>query len=361
MSAESVSGAARIYALADPARVKAGERAILQILYQTLRITNPAGHRVRVSPASGAIEYVNTLQLWRKGPPPDLPNGEVARMKAETFLRELKAAFAGGGRSRIPESLSEIVLLPPLKPVDIILVPRPDRPAGDHWLYRCQPQLSLLRDERRMANVFGALIEVCIGEAGQVIAFRSQWRPVTAEHVFADLTPFQAPRDDHGNSGHREHASAPQLVYVLDGECIPQYYLAPYYLSVETEHFRLSSAGRYSLAVGLGIQETPEGTAITAIPEGGSGQYAFQWAAVAIDDPWESHITELGPGYTVTLRPESGGEIHAGRITIRPGAYLIMINVKDRDRRTGAFKHHQQHVYSFPRLQDEPQAASRVS
>jgi hypothetical protein len=360
MTGDHIHGAAHIYALANPGLVKATEPAITQIIFETLKITNRAGQRVSVSAASGAVEYVNTEQLWRTGPPPSLPPAEEARKAAETFLRALRTAFSGGGRTPLPERLAGMLLVPPLKPVDIVLVPSRERPVGDHWLYRAQPQLSLLRDERRMADVIGALVEVCIGEGGQVIAFRSQWRPVTAERVYADLAHLPQV-DDHSHSAGQRNAPPPDLVYVLDGENLPQFYLSPYYRVIESEHFNMVSASKYSLTVAFSVHETQEGTRITAIPEGGSGQYAYQWAVASIDDPWESQLVELGAGRAVNLRMANGGEIRAGEITVQPGAYLVLVNIKDRDRRTGAFKHHQQYVYSFPQLEEGPREAPLVS
>ncbi len=359
MAEATISGAARIYALANPGEVKAGEAAISQIIFETLKITNRAGQRVSVSESSGAIEYVNLDQLWRAGRPPNLPTGEAARRAADAFLLALRRAFAGGGRTPLPERPAGMVLLPPLKFVDIVVVPSRERPVGDHYLYRAQPQLSLLRDERRMADLFGALVEVCIGEGGQVIAFRSQWRPVTAERVYADLA-HHPHAEDHGHGG-RHDAPPPEVVYVLDGENLPQFYLAPYYRLIESEHFRLVSGSKYSLTVALAVRETAEGTRITAIPDGGSGEYLYRWAVAAIDNPWESRLVELGAGRTVTVRTAAGGEVRAGEIVIPPGAYQVLVNVKDRDRRTGAFKHHQQYVYSFPQLEDRPREAALVS
>ena len=358
MTGDHIHGAAHIYALANPGLVKAAEPVITQIIFETLKITNRAGQQVTVSDASGAIEYVNLDQLWRTGPPPNLPSQDEARKVAEVFLLALRTAFSGRGRRPLPERLADMLLLPPLKPVDTVLVPSRERPVGDHWLYRAQPQLPLLRDERRMADVFGALVEVCIGEGGRVIAFRSQWRPVTMERVYADLTPMPD-TEDHAHS--RSQNNAPQMVYVLDGDNLPQFYLAPYYRVLETEHFTLVSASKYSLTVALAIRETQEGTRITAIPEGGSGQYAYQWAVASIGDPWEGSIVELGSGRAVNLRTDNGRDIRAGEITIQPGAYLVLVNVKDRDRRSGAFKHHQQFVYSFPQLEEGPREAPLVS
>jgi hypothetical protein len=360
MSTDTISGAARIYALANPGHVKAGEAAIAQIIFKTLKATSRAGQRVTVSDGSGAIEYVNLDQLWRTGLPPNLPSQDEARKAAEAFLLALRTAFSGSGRTPLPERLADMLLLPPMKPVDIVLVPSRERPVGDHWLYRAQPQLPLLRDERRMADVFGALVEVCIGEGGQVIAFRSQWRPVTTENVYADLATLPH-MDDDVHSGSQQNSPPPDVVYVLDGENLPQFYLSPYYRVLESEHFMLISASKYSLTVAFSVHETHDGTRITAITEGGSGQYAYQWAVASIDDPWESLIVELGPGRAVNLRTDDGRDIRAGEITIQPGAYLVLVNIKDRDRRSGAFKHHQQFVYSFPQLEEGPREAPLVS
>ena len=67
---------------------------------------------------------------------------------------------------------------------------RPDGSAWDHWLYSAEPQLALDGGSKTRAGVFGAQIEVRIGQEGQPIGVCSRWTPLSGERKFTDLRHF---------------------------------------------------------------------------------------------------------------------------------------------------------------------------
>ena len=353
---------AYVWALANPADLKEAEREIATVLRNALRVSDPARHDVHISESSGWLAYADRTRLWQTSLAVLPPTAAEARRVAETFLRGL------GTAARAIPALRGIFLLPPqLQPVEVVLVPHPDGDRWDHWLYRTQPLLPL--DGRLNAPVFGSLIEVRIGDYGQIISYRSRFSPTTAERLTTDLVPLvrddghehdheHANEPDHGNEhehGRGDDQAEPTVVYVQEGDGIPQHYVAPYYLVSHGHHMGLASASEWSLVVTLGLRQDEEGTRVTAVVEGGSGDYAFDWGAYPIDGV-ETGYRGLGAGSRDETRDPAGRSVTSSSIMLPSGAYVVLVNV--RDQRTGAFKHHQQSVYSSPFVSDRASAAA---
>jgi hypothetical protein len=331
-----------VWALAHPADIKESERVIARALLKAVRATDPGAHAIEVSEASGWIAHSERSQLWRRSPPRLPTLATEARKRAEDFLRDFTRALAEPAARREAPALAEISLVPQLlEPVQISLVPHPDGIGWDHWLYRAQPLVVAGATASRKAAIFGAQIEVRVGDGGRIISYRSRYRPITAERVTSPLTPIRAPEPEaHHEHDEHEH-EPPSLVYVLEGDGIPQYYLAPYHLVLDGHDLTLASASQWSLVVALDAALEDDGTRVTAVVDGGSGAYAFDWGVYAIDAMAEGYRS-LGGGSSVTVPNR---------------ANIVLLNV--RDQATGAFKHHQEQVYSTPLVADpQPPAAS---
>jgi hypothetical protein len=329
----------RVYALANPASVKQEEADIERIFCETLHVADRARYVLQVSESSGWIEFMDKEQLWCRRTPPSLPDGNGARKKAEDFLVALARAF-NSSAPRLPDRLRTMMLQPPLRPAQLVKAPNPTGLFFDHWLYRGHPLLAFGRTVRRSVPVFGSQVEVRIGDIGQVIGYCSRWRPVVNDGIYRDLVPIPpAPGSDKGNRQQEQYSP----VYLLEGDGIPQYYLAPYYLVNDGNDLTLQSACDYSLTVTIGQRESGQGTSLTALADGGSGNYAFNWAVYSLDTVLDEGFRELGQGRLQTFKTADGSVV-ASTLDVPSGAYIAMINVKDRT--TGAFKHHQQQVYS---------------
>jgi hypothetical protein len=333
----------RVYALVNPALIAEAQDVIAGALYRVLGISDPAAHEVVVSRSGGWMSYVAKEELWTRRHPPVLPTGDVARQRAERFLAALAAETAPGARSW-PENLARVSLLPRLlRPVQLSVVPRADGSAWDHWLYRAQPRLALDPSGRRSVPVFGSQVEVRVGDRGQIVSCSARWRPPSGERITVELVPFGPSPGEHGGEGHGHHGTpAHDLQYVLDGEDIPQHYLAPYYLTSDGHMLRAVSACPYSLTVEFGRVQGAESMLVTAAASGGSGDYVYNLAAYDLGR-LEDGLTELGPGQTLEVENETG-TTRIAAVELPNGAYMLMVNVRDRS--NGAFKHHQQQVVS---------------
>jgi hypothetical protein len=231
-----------------------------------------------------------------------------------------------------------------LREVGIYAVPRPDGSAFDHWLYRAEPQLTLDGGSTQRVGVFGAQLEVRIGHGGQPVNVQSRWSPLSGEQKLTDLASFQAPPNADSSSG-----SQPAVMFLLEGDGVPQYYLAPYYFQFEGLDATMTSASPFSLTVDVSrTSQDDAAMTLTALAAGGSGDYVYNWAVYPITDP-TSGIRELGSGSSLSLRT-TDGQATASSIQINNGAYVVLLNVKDQS--SGAFKHHQQQFFSISTADD---------
>jgi hypothetical protein len=342
LSSSSYDSQVYLYALADPDLFVRQNDAVTKLVFEALQLSPTSRHRVTLSPDSGWLEYTALDELWNRRTTPALPSKADGIKIAETFLTQLERKCSDANAAW-PKSLRGMPLLPPivnLRRVGLFAMTRPDGSAIDHWLYRAEPRLILDGGGKTAAVVFGAQVEVRVGHRGQIIGVRSRWQPLSGERKFTTLSPYQAPADNSDNG------VAPIVKYYLEGDGIPQYYLAPYYFTYEDLDANMTSASPYSLTVDVArAVQGKEKTTMAALAQGGSGDYIYNWAyysMVAI----EQGIQEVGSGNTLPFQDENGATTVASSIDLNNGAYVVLLNVKDR--KTGAFKHQQQQVFSTP-------------
>jgi hypothetical protein len=361
--AAAAGSRANVYALVDPQLVVDAEPALQRVLLGVLRASDPDRHRLTVRPGSGTLSYEDRELLWGEQPAGQLPPAATAQKAAERFLRAFAEALRG---VKLPEGLTGPSLMPPVRPLELNAVPRQDGGGYDHWLYRAQPALSPHPSERTI-DVQGAQVDVRVGAAGAIVGLTSRWRPLTGERVSTPLVQLSPGRDSHGHGGGHGHGGHDgeepehRLVYLLEGDGLPQYYLAPYYLVNTGHHAALASASAYSLVVELSVRrrEDATGARVTAVILGGSGEYRFAWARYAFDSFEDEGIRELGGGALRRLEDEDGRSFGASTVEVPVGAQVVLVNVKDR--RTGAFRHFQQLVYTGPIPPSQAEAAPAVA
>ena len=337
---------ARVYALADPGRLQDHAAAIGGCVLAALGVPGAARDAVRISEASAWVDYTDQEAL-RMRAPPALPSAEHALRAAEAALSALARACGPVG-AHWPAELAGISLLPPagtLRRAGLAAVPRADRSCWDHWLYRAQPHLDLDLNGGERVPVLGSQVEVRIGHGGRVVGLRSRWHPLSSRYVPMELRALA--HDRPPNSAHAHGvAGDPFLGYALDGDGIPQYYLAPYYFRAEDHVLIAHSAGPWSLTVDIGrVRQDSSRMTLLALALGGSGDYEYRWAACAAAGP-SADFRELGSGSHIDVQLDHGRCV-ASRMEMSNGVYLVMLNV--RDRASGAFKHHQQLVASSVR------------
>lgn len=341
----------RLYALADTRLLIQESDAITKFVFNALQVKPSVRRRLNISPSSGWLDYAALDELWERSSPPALPNQRDALKAAENLLTELEQSCSDANRDW-PDRLRGIALLPPvgmLRRVDLKAVVRSDG-SSDHWLYRAEPQLALDGGSKKRVGVFGAQIEVRIGQGGQPIGVCSRWTPLSGERKFTELSPYHPPNEDND----ADHGSQPgnsdlAIKYLLQGAGIPQYYLAPYYLCAEEHGLSIVSASPFSLTVA--IERTKQGSSrmtLAALARGGSGDYAYNWAAYSMTR-MNDGIREIGGGKSHAVEGVDGQAV-ASSIEIDNGSYVILLNVQDRV--TGAFKHQQQQIFSHPFLSE---------
>lgn len=352
LSSSSYDSQIYLYALANPDLFVRQSDTIATFVYQTLQLSPTSRHRVFLSPDSAWFEYTALDELWNRRTPPALPSQADGIKAAETFLTQLERKCSAANPDW-PKELQGMALLPPivnLRRVGLYGLTRPDGSAIDHWLYRAEPRLVLDGGGKNLAVVFGAQVEVRVGHSGQIIGVRSRWQPLSGERKFTTLSRYQ-PSDDDSGTG-----QAPITKYYLEGDGVPQYYLAPYYFVYDVLDVSMTSASPYSLTVDISrtVQDEKK-TTLAALARGGSGDYMYNWAcysATAI----EEGIREIGSGQTLPFQDQDGTSTAASSIELDNGAYVVLLNVKDR--KTGAFKHKQQQVFSTPEAtRTDPESA----
>jgi hypothetical protein len=336
---------ARIYALANPAVLSQQANAIQTALFQALQIQPSQKHRFTLSESSGWFEYLAVEELWERKAPPALPEQPAALKAAENALAAIEQKCSDASEAW-PGALRGIALLPPVSMIrraGFHAVPRPDGSAWDHWLYRGEPQLLLDGGAKNRAGVFGAQVEVRIGHQGQIVHVRSRWRPLSGERILAHVTPLPAQfQSDVGGSSEQQ---ASILNFLLDGDDVPQYYLAPYYFVSNGDDVTTISASPWSLTADIGrTDQTDEKITLTALAQGGTGDYLYNWAVYSPTDV-VSGIRELGSGQPDIVKTDAGSA-RTSAIELNNGLYVVLLNIKDRA--SGAFKHHRQTVFSSP-------------
>jgi hypothetical protein len=338
----------RVYGLANPAVLFDERDAIARSMLGALGVSDTGRHEVTISDSSGWLSYVDRFERDERNGVALLPDADGARQSAEAMLRTLAAALSPNG-AQWPARLRGITPLPAVfRPAGVLFVNSPRGGGGDHWLVRAQAYLPASADGRTSALVLGGQAEMRIGEGGRVIGYVGRWRALSGEVLRVQGIP-----PDADESGKTEPA---RMAYVLEGDGMPQYYLAPYHLGIDGGEVELASASGYSLLVTLTQRDTDAGTELIARGFGGSGDYAYNWATYSFDDVLDEGVVELGPGDTLREGSESDGSAAtASAIRLPLAARVVLVNVKDRA--TGAFKHHQQQVFSKPsqtQSSDEP-------
>ncbi|HEY2053637.1 MAG TPA: hypothetical protein VGH14_06850 [Solirubrobacterales bacterium] len=342
----AVESAVAVWALADPAAVLAQKAGIEKALRGALGARDTVRHRVSI--AAGVICHEDTLGLWATGGEA-LPSADEARSKAVEIMKKVTTALSPAGAPEVFAQLGQVELMPArARPVDVLQIAGPEG-GWDHWLVRSRPQLPL-RSGGEAVDVFGALIEVRIGPAGAILGYLSRWRPVSSERVEVELVAPPAPAAGGGAGGEPESsepaapssAEEPKILFVLEGEAVPQFYLAPYYAGEDHEDLTLAAASELSLVVTIVPYSTADPTLYAAVVDGGSGSYGFDWGLLPFAPAEEGGLVELGEGRIVPDRSsEPAGVFSVAKIP--PGAHLALVNVVDL--KTGGFRHHQEQVF----------------
>jgi hypothetical protein len=347
-------GRAYVHWLAHCPTLAEFESRIRQVFFRILGVNDASRHKVSVSPSSGVIRYDDVEELWREGAPPPLPTAVAdAARAAETFLRKLSQGL-DGLRSDLPTELQNVVFVPQTQRIDCPLVPRADADGWDHWLYRAQPMIQVGQAAKlpqgTRAAVSGSAIEVRVGGGGNVISYIGRWRPVVPAAWTTELRPPPQPDEDEAARARGKKPAPPALVYLLDGDGIPQYYLAPYYAVTAGDDQGHVSASPYSLTGEMFWRPHGDGeTEVMCVADGGSGRYDYAFASYTLGELFDDGVV-IRDAHERSVRTEDGA-VDGATARIPNGYHVVMANV--RDRQTGAFRHFQRQIVSLPNFQGD--------
>lgn len=328
------------YKLAPPGAAAKAADPIARLIRKELGVAEPERHVVEVTPWSGWIRYYDRKRLWQDRVVA-LPSRAQAQEKAEAWLRTYAALLTGN--PALPDEVRSLQLAPgQAKAQDLMALANSNGNGYDHWLYRAQPMLTLGASPGAVA-VMGSAVEIRIGEGGAIIGFTVRWRALTGETVRVPLVAPQERYVDQPPDSDSDNEAPSELVYVLDGEFSPQSYLSPFYLRGTGHDISYVGAGALSLTIDFFGYNTNEATELTAIVMGGSGNYDVHWGYAPLGEPFELQM--LGE-----LRSKTIGTATASTVSVPVGAYLVVIDA--RDRLTGATAFTQQYAISGNLMQD---------
>lgn len=356
----------RVYALANPERI-AGEAPLVTQAFSEIvgaRTMRSSDTLIDINESSGWLSYENEKLVWPNIRPSLPATAEKAAAFAERALIQLTTRLSTAGDPELLDRAGTTSLLPPkgrLKFSEILLVQDPYRGFPAHWLYRAQPQVPLATG--RLTPLHGASVDIRIGSHGRIASLFSTYRPVTTESVTTKLRSFysgwssRAVRHAHGGgSANRDHSHNGEdgpphiLVYLQEGDGVPQHYTAPYYLTTDGHVQTLVSASPWSLTGGFVPRETQDASEVSLFVSGGSGDYQFRWG----------YVIESDPGGEISLLPSEQSAVEGpadlGQSTAKlpgRGVYRLLVNI--RDTRTGAFRHLQQHYHSGAPVESDGQ------
>jgi len=317
------------YQLAPPGAAAASGDLIARLIRKELGVADPGRHVVEVTPWSGWVRYYDKQRLWQDRPVV-LPSREQAQTLAETWIKRYAALLTNN--PALPSDARGLQLAPArAQPTELSVLANGNGNGYDHWLYRARPVLSLGGDEGSV-EVLGSAFEIRIGEGGAVVGFSVRWRALTGSTFRAPKSGPSPRMFDEPDEG---DATPPPLVYVLEGEFSPQAYLSPYYLRGTGHEISIASASTASLTIDFYGGNTDEASELTAYVMGGSGDYEIRWGITRAGDP--ESLREVSE-----VRRHTEGTVSASTVSVAVGAYLVVIDV--RDRQTGATAMTQQYA-----------------
>lgn len=323
----------RVYELIDTNDLIKNEQLIKSIFFKVLKVPKTdLGYQFSIAPVSGWMNYANNNELYStKRKKTLLPDSSK---DAEDQVRKFIQAINQELRKNESYKKSGLPLLFPanLYLMESTLVFQTNKyPDIDHWLIRLGVHLE---SGNSTTKVDGAVIEVRVGnnenkDFSQIIGFSLRWTPYKSS--FIDDAMEYVPDDDHNEHEHDggPHTEDVVVVYKLDGESIPQNYLAPFYTVPNGHHVEYVPASK-KYSISARIYEVANDTGKELYPEvkGGSGDFIYEWGF------WEQAVANSA----LTVISDS-------RISVPIGVFNVVLNVIDR--KTAVFCQTQSTIYSL--------------
>jgi hypothetical protein len=286
------------YKLADPAQLIAQRDRIERVLLQCLGLKpNPSKYHFSIAPLCGWMYFEDLKYVPRAlGTGNEVNPVQVVQAFVTAVGKAIteENSLGKGASAPIPKLIPDR-----LRPVEVIPYYASKRRIS-HWTL---VYAVLLRDSEEFGSsdlpVRNAYLYFTVSAKGKIVGFNWQWRPVSAILRSQELALEQ-------EEGHESEVENVPRVFILQGESSIQTHLAPYYWLTSGHHASIHSASRHSLNIVVVKTVSGDEITLTAIMEGGSGNFSYSWAWWNLMD--ENSYKDLGNDREIVL-PVSAGVI----------------------------------------------------
>lgn len=252
------------------------------------------------------IRFADDARMWHTTDPARLPKSPLeAEIAGRAFIGRVNTAIqndrslAGVGITRI--------FADDIRVARIGIVNDPWRRVPDHWAVKFDAYLPT-GTETGSVPVYGATIDVRVGSDSEVVGCWTRWRHCIPEGMVPLLDPAQTPSPNDGD------AVPAILLYLLADEGVQLRYIAPYYfVRIGDDDGDFFPASLFSPIARIVDDPSSNMPAVAAAVSGGSGRYAFRWAAWNIAN-LQNGVADLGSD---------------DRIELQPGCYNVILQVTD--------------------------------
>jgi hypothetical protein len=340
----------RVYDLVDPALLLAHEEDFRTLLYEVVGVREEIpGVQFHINAVSGWLYFEDREFMRGDTVRASLPvHDHAARELANAFLLKLAQTLADVGRFPFLKELAGLVLLPQhFKPIEVTAIVGGNGYDAEHWLVRYETALQAWEHDRVYAPVHGAQVEVRVGEQGRIVGFCSRWPPMQRKPRLASYTPLDLEAVDKDGHSHA-HAdpkgtdTTASLAYSLNGDGVPQFYLAPYHSVMDGHHLKYFSASSLSLELSFAEFHNMDEMLIEARVKGGSGDYSYHWGHYLLESVWDEGVVDH--------------PVDAPYLRISPPCYaVVLLHVLDRG--SGAYAYHSAQVVGHPQYTTNEEVA----
>jgi hypothetical protein len=220
----------------------------------------------------------------------------AAQGKANQWL-----ASAGQRVAQASNRLLSTLLPSYTQPVGTVPVLAPNGQTFDHWITLYAITLPADVDAQTLVPTT-AVLELRLGQSGQLYGYRSTWRPFDAAKL---VTPIPPP----------SYAESVSLLYVFGGPDEPQVVTAPYYVVQQKNALpSLYPASAFSLVATLSANASGDGLTVTATTPSVLGQLSYAWSC------WQTDTQK----YSVQTLSGQGGSV----LVTDPGVYNFVVDIR---------------------------------
>lgn len=309
----------RVYQLINPGLYSSNKSILSELIFPSIIMDGKV--RVFNVTYSGRISFSDNDALWSKKRKTLASNSDLATKAALEFINVVNQRFKHQrqipGKIKLPAPFPIASVLTKL---DALAVPNKINGDIDHWL--CRFGVELFFDDGKeildrgikkkvfeKAAVFGAKIDIRIGENNVIVGLNSSWLPIKIDSgIKRPLLPFPSINET-------EKKPEPRIAYKLDNNS--QKFLAPYYLISGDDTPEFIPASDYSIMAEIMQQNTEHGTDLLALIAGGNdkNKFTINWAGWNHSSLFEEGIMQLGKGQLIK--------------NLSPGVYNIILDIKD--------------------------------